>query len=268
MTISNGVIAERCLFRHYGNPALCEPLNPAYISLHGMDGKGGRVATSNVPEDYRGLLLADSPAREDLADVYTKLDAYARSLTKQFEDVRSELRAQGKTDNEIRIKSLYLWSESPGTGKTTSAIAIMNEYLVTHFIGSLKRKESPKQRPVYFLDANALQTEYNAFNRPRVPEDIAEPASRRYYDALEYAKYTEFVVVDDLATRSATEGFRSDLHSVINERVTNKRPTVYTSNVPIEQLEDVFGERRLVDRIRDMTMAIHFDGVSKRGARK
>lgn len=262
------VLTEKCLLRNIGNPALCEPFNPAYIALHGLDGKGGRVKSSAVPSDYLGVLLADSPAREGQAEVYTKLDAYARSFSKQFEDERKRLATEGQSEDEIRIKSLYLWSESPGTGKTTSAVALLNEYLIVHFIGKLKRKESPEQRPVYFLDANQLQTEYNAFNRPRVPEDIAEPASRRYYNAIEYAKQTEFVVIDDIGVRSVTDGFRADLHSVINERVTNMRPTVYTSNIPIEQLEDVFGERRLVDRIREMTMPIHFEGSSKRGIRK
>lgn len=259
---------SKCLLRNIGNPALCSPLSPAYVSLHGMDGRGGRVATSNVPEDYRGVMLHDSPAREGQAEVYAKLEAYAKSFPKQFDDVQARLEAQGQSENEIRIKSLYLWSESPGTGKTTSAVSLMNEYLVAHFIGSLKRKESPAQRPVFFLDANQLQTEYNAFNRPRVPEDIAEPASRRYYNAIENAKHTEFVVIDDIGIRQSTDGFRADLHSVINTRVSQQKPTIYTSNIPIEQLEDVFGERRLVDRIRDMTMPISFRGESKRGARK
>ena len=235
----------RCLFRHYDNPSLCSPLSPAYIAIHGMDGKGGRLANAGIPEDYRGLLLADSPAREGQAEVYAKLEAYAKSFTRQFPDVMAEVIAEGKTPNEARIKSLYLWSESPGTGKTTTAIALMGEYLLTHFIGSLKRKESPLQRPVYFVDMTDLITDYNAFNRPRVPDDIA-----------------------DIGVRSnVSEALRGDIHSLINHRVTNQKPTIYTSNLPMKQLEDVFGEKRLVDRISDLTLPMHFTGNSKRGVR-
>jgi len=259
---------EKCLLRNLGKPELCSPLNPVYISLHGYNGKGGRVANANAPEDYRGILLTDSPARESQASIYAKLEAYAKSFDKQFEDVREALRGEGQTENQIRIKSLYLWSRSPGTGKTTSASALLNEYLLAHYLGSLKRRETPKQRPAYFLDVNGLQTLYNEFNRPRVPDDIAEPAARRYYTAIERAKLTDFVVCDDIGVRDATDGFRGDLHSVIDYRVTQAKPTVYTSNIPIEELPLVFGEQRLADRISDMTQDFEFSGGSRRGKRR
>ena len=259
----------RCLFRHYDNPALCSPMNAAYIAIHGMDGNGGRIANANIPADYRGVLLKDSPAREGQADIYAKLDAYAKSFEKQFEDVRQALLAEGQSENEVRIKSLYLWSESPGTGKTCTSVALMNEYMIANFIGSLKRKETPPQRPVFLLDVNEMQTKYNEFNRPKVPEDIADKAARTYYNAIEYAKQAPFAVLDDIGVReSISDGFRGDLHSVINHRTTQAKPTIYTSNIPIEELPEVFGEQRLADRVRDMCAVFHFRGESKRGARR
>lgn len=258
---------SNCILRNLKGDNLCSPMNPIYLGLHGLNGKGGRVGAAGIPRDYDGVLLSDSPAREGQAETYRKLESYVKSFDKQFEDVVTALRAEGKTEDEIRIKSLYLWSASPGTGKTTTASALINEWILRNYIGHLKRKQTPPQRPAYFLDLSELQREYNAFNRPKVPDSIAEPASKRYYEALERAKFTPFVVLDDVGVRDATDGFRGDLHDLVNYRVTNEMPTVYTSNIPIKGLPQVFGEARLADRIRDMTMEIHFKGESQRGRR-
>ena len=257
----------QCLLRKLGDK-LCEPSSPLFIGLHGYDGKSGRESLANIPEDYRGLLLSDYPVKGEDEERDLFLDAYSSTFDRQFSDVEEALRIEGKTDNEIRIKSLYLWSESPGTGKTTTASALLNEYLLRHYIGTLKRGEVPKQRPVYFLDVNELQTKYNEFNRPKVPDNIAEKAANIYYQSIEKAKHTEFVVLDDIGVRDSSTGFRGDLHSVINHRTTNRMTTIYTSNVPILELPEVFGEKRLADRVRDMCEEIHFSGGSRRGKRR
>ncbi|MBU5341254.1 DNA replication protein [Caldibacillus hisashii] len=230
-------------------------MTDACVAFHGLNGDGGRVGAANVPADYHYVTLVNSPARESQAKIYRALEAYVRTFDRQFADRTVE-----------RIKSLYLYSEAPGTGKTTSAVAVLNAWLVTHFLGSLQRNRQPLQAPAYFLDVNSWQTDYNEFNRARVPDSIAEPAARRYYSAMERAKQAPFAVLDDIGVRQATEGFRGDLHSVINYRVTNAMPTVYTSNLPIEDMARVF-DNRLYDRMRDMCAELKFEGESKRGRR-
>jgi DNA replication protein DnaC len=83
--------------------------------MHGYSGTGGRVANAGTPADYRLLTLSTSPAREEQAKIYATLEKYVATFERQFDA------------NADRIKSLYLWSESPGTGKTTTAIAVLNE---------------------------------------------------------------------------------------------------------------------------------------------
>jgi DNA replication protein DnaC len=221
----------------------------------GYSGMGGRVSAANVPDDYRRYTLQTSPSRDNQSAAYRKVDAYVATFTRMFD-----------ADGE-RIKSLYLRSEAPGTGKTTTACAIINEWIIAHYIGSIKRNRQPLERPAYFLDVNAWQSSYNEFNRSRVPDHIAEPAAERYYNAQRYAMQAPFAVLDDVGVRDCTEGFRGDLHTVINERTANGMPTIYTSNVTIAELTSLY-DARLADRISDMCVDIAFEGRSKRGMRK
>ena len=223
--------------------------------MHGYNCAGGRVHAANLPNDYRLITLENSPARANQTEAYEIIDAYAETFTRMFDP------------DSDRIKSLYLFSRNPGTGKTTTAAALINAWLITHYIGSVRRGRHPLERPAYFLDVNAWQTDFNAFNRPRVPDSIAEPASERYYRAMQIASDVPFAVLDDIGVRDASDAFRADLHAIINARVMAGLPTVYTSNIPMRELAQVF-DARLADRIRDMCVEVVFKGESKRGMRK
>lgn len=234
----------------------CDAHSSVHVGFHGASGEGGRVGAANVPKDYRNVTLENSPVRASQPKAYELFDAYAGTFANQFDE-------DGR-----RIMSLYLTSVAVGTGKTTSASALLNTFLITHYVGAIQRGLTPQQRPAYYLDCTDFLTDYNAFNRPRVPDDIAEVASRRYYRAMEHAKHTDFVVMDDIGVRSnVSDAFRGDLHSVINHRTVERKPTIFTSNIPMEELPKVFGEERLYDRLRDQCMSVPFTGASKRGRR-
>lgn len=256
---SKCVLAAHC--KNAAGPS-CNAMCGAWIGVHGHNGRGGRVAAAGLPDDYARLMLANSPAREAIAQgktskyrVYSVLEHYADTFSRQF-DPEAE-----------RIKSLYLYSDEPGTGKTTAAAGLVNEWIIRHYIGSIQRGLTPHERPALFVDVNAWQTLFLGFNRSHVPQETAEPIAREYYAMEQRAKTTPFVVLDDIGVRGASDAFRADLHGVVNHRVTNGLPTVYTSNVALTDLAAIF-DRRLADRIRDMCVDVAFVGESKRGIRK
>ncbi|ANS49320.1 MULTISPECIES: DNA replication protein [Bacillus cereus group] len=238
----------------------CNRQCTSYIALHGHNGNGGRMAATNLPKEYRHLTLLNSPVKDTQPKVYKSIEAYLTTFSRQFEAVAS-------LDPKDKIKSMYLFSEETGTGKTTTAAVILNEWLIRHYIGSLQRNRQSLQVPGYFLDVNEWQTLFNEFNRSNIPKEVSEKAAKEYYRRGSHAKMAPFVVLDDIGVRSATEAFRGDLHAVINHRVTNGLPTVYTSNIPIDELESVF-DRRLYDRVRDLCVVLPFEGESKRGMRR
>jgi len=221
----------------------CTKLCPHRIALHGLDGKSGRIGNTDLPADYRGITLANSPVRTDQAENYVLFDKYAQTF------------------NRGDVKSLYLWSESPGTGKTTTAAAFISEWVARDYLGALKAGEQPRQFSAYFLDINELQTQYNLAT---MTDD--NDAMKRIGTKIKRTQDAPFAVVDDVGTRSSTEAFTSYVHAIINHRTSNAMPTVFTSNLPIEEMSDVFTQR-LYDRIRDQCGVIHFAGTSKRGRR-
>jgi DNA replication protein len=221
------------------------------LLFHGISGKGGITATSKIPLEYRYNLL------EDLTVNQRVFESYINTFYRYSAEYATP---------EQRIKSLYLWSEETGTGKTFTASAILNEFALHNCLSAWKNERDLPNIPIYFLDVNELQDLYNQFNRPGTDSTVREEASSEYYNRIKMAKKASMTVFDDIGVRGATEGFRGDLHSLINHRVTQQSPSVYTSNFPLSELEAVY-DKRLYDRVRDLCVEVHFDGTSKRGKR-
>jgi DNA replication protein DnaC len=217
--------------------------------MHGYSGAGGRIGNAGTPSDYRLLTLKNSPAREAQAKTYGILDKYVATFERQFED------------GAERIKSLYLWSESPGNGKTTTATALLNEWIIANYLGSLKLGRQALQTPGVMLDVNAFQTDYNLATMTNDESEIAKIKA-----TIQRTQTAPFAVLDDIGVRSASEAFRAYVHAIVNYRTTNGLPTVFTSNLPIEEMAVVF-DGRLYDRMRDQCAILYFEGKSKRGRR-
>ncbi len=238
-------MTQKCILddKRKGGCASCLPQCAHRIAMNGLNGEGGRVGAAGLPKEYRHLTLTNSPAREGQSDIYASLERYAATFG---------------GDN---VKSVYLWSESPGTGKTTTAASLANEFIARSYIEALRKGEQPAQVLAVYMDANEFQSRYNL---AALTND--EDAMKRIGTNIKRMQAAPFAVIDDLGVRGSTEAFTSYLHAIINHRVVNGKPTVFTSNVPIEDLADVFTPR-LYDRIRDQNGVIHFKGTSKRGRR-
>jgi DNA replication protein DnaC len=242
----NCILSERCKL---ANGPTCNRTCRLISACKGIRGTGGRVANAGTPMDYRLLTLKTSPARDEQAKIYATLEKYVATFDRMFDA------------NADRIKSLYLWSESPGTGKTTTAIAVLNEWMIAHYLGSLKRERQAAQVPAVFLDVNSFQTSYNLATMTNDDSEMAKIKA-----TIQRTQTAPFAVLDDIGVRSASEAFRSYVHAIVNYRTANGLPTVFTSNLPIEEMAQVF-DARLYDRMRDMCAVLHFGGESKRGRR-
>jgi DNA replication protein DnaC len=230
-----------------------------FIPLHGKSGETGRSGASEIPMEYRLSTIQNSIVRAEQEEAYELLDTYEASMSRIFEQ---------SADPKSRVKNLYLWSAESGTGKSLTASSVLNSFLIKYYLGCKKRQLQADQTPIYFLDLNEFHTLFNKMTRPGIPTHVREEASETFYHQMAQAKKAVMVVLDDVGTRSITEALRGDILDIVNERMKHYRPTIFTSNLALEQLPALFGEQRLFDRIRDLALVIEFEGESKRGLRK
>ena len=204
-----------------------------------------RYEAANIPTEYQGLYMDDNPVRESQSKVYEALDKYVESFHK----------------SDVRIKNVFLFSKNSGTGKSHTAIALLNEFIRRRFLMFAKEGRQIPETIGYFLDVTAWQNEYNMAAMSGDQDGMAKISAD-----IKRLSEIELVVFDDLAVRSVSEALAGYVHTIINARNVAGLPTIFTSNVPMEDVSQVF-DRRTYDRVRDMTVQLHFGGESKRGRR-
>ena len=238
MDCANCPYNSRCKKPNADNPACY-----MYTRLQNL------IALSKVPKKYRKCTADNLPIKEDNPQAYKIIVKYCNTVIEQV------------TENN---NSLYLYSkpnkDNPlgcGTGKTTSACAILNTFMYEANWLNLKRQLELPMIPALFIRCSDFQNVYNAQFRNQ------DSASTEYY-AYKYAMKTcTLLVLDDIAIRSCTEAFLNEMYEVINCRNMEELTTIYTSNVAITELEKTL-DSRIASRVQESCFRIAFSGKDHR----
>lgn len=224
-----------------------------FIMLHGQDGESGFWRTTGVPTKYRKCLVGNLPIKEANPKPYEIAVKYMANI--------------GSYVDEKGV-GLFLFSvpskENPfgtGTGKTTTAITILNEYVLYAVKKHLKKEKELKTNPAIFVKASEFQNKYNSQFRGSF--ELQQEASNMFYKFKERMKKTPLLVIDDIAVRDATEPFKNEVFEIIDYRATEGLATIITSNYPLEKVAEFLGER-IASRIEGMCFKIGFTGTDFR----
>lgn len=242
---------DKC--NNYSNYEKCNNECFAYVVLHGVNGKSGYWGNSRIPEKYKECTVDNLPIGSDNPDAEKVIKRYCSDFDKFVLDKGMGLFLFSIPNAENRLGT--------GTGKTTSAITILNEYLIHRVQSFIKNDFDFKDNPVMFLKLSELQNTYNSQFRGGFK--IQEEASIKYYTLLKRMKTVELLVLDDIGIRDLSEPFKNELYDVIDTRVTNGLSTIYTSNYPLSTLADLLGER-IVSRIEGQCYSVGFKGEDHR----
>lgn len=131
---------------------------------------------------------------------------------------------------------------SPGNGKSYLSFAIANRLL-------------QKQTPVICISINGLLE--------RIRETYSRWGKEGETEILKSLGNADLVVLDDLGVEQSTEWSVTKIYNIIDSRYRNKLPLIVTTNVSIEDLKEMYGERT-VDRLLEMCTPIKNNGPSIR----
>lgn len=225
--------------------------------LEGNGGKGGLWATTGVPKKYRGARLSNLPIQADNPKAYALAEKYVGNVLLYVQEKNA---------------GLYLYSipnqDNPlgtGTGKTTTAVTILNEYVIARSREYFTGRQAMDDNPAIFVKGTELQNLFNAQFRGSFQGK--EEASIKYYRLKKLVKETELVVIDDIATRGQriSEAYEEELYEIIDWRASqvDNGATIFTSNINVAELSGILGER-ITSRIQGMTINVGFNGSDNR----
>lgn len=249
-------LEKSCLLAPYcskaGDKKFCSPLCFPHTRMHGENGDGGLLAVANIPTKYRKSTIENLPIQAANPKAHAIIQKFGRTVMQ-------------KVDDGI---GLYLFgvpsAENPkgtGTGKTTAATAITIEYLRQRTMMEAKRERPIEGTPAFFMKMATFQNVYNS--QFRGSQD-SQAANGDTYQALKRKmKKCDLLIMDDIGLRGTTEGLQNELYEIIDERDTNERATIFTSNVPLDHISEIMSEQ-IASRIEGMTHAIPFAGKDNR----
>lgn len=224
-----------------------------FVMLHGQDGESGFWRTTGVSKKYKGCLIDNLPIKEANPKAY-------EIAVKYISQIGSFVEEKGV--------GLFLFSipnkENPfgtGTGKTTTAVTILNEYVLYAVRRHLKGECELKKNPAIFVKASEFQNKYNAQFRGSF--ELQQQASNEFYRYKERMKKIKLLVIDDIAVRDTTEAFKNELFEIIDYRATEGLATIFTSNYPLIKINEFLGER-IASRIDGMCYQVGFQGTDNR----
>lgn len=164
-------------------------------------------------------------------DVYSRNMAKVKQITDDFTGNYKRWEKEGK--------GLYLWSKTPGSGKTFLASSISRTVMVVH------------DRQMRFITA----PDYIS----RVGENFnAEKGSA---DPSEIYRECSLLVLDDIGAQKTGDWQRQELFRIVNTRMESGLITIYTSNMAPENLNV---DDRTIDRIIKSSVVIQMPEESIR----
>ncbi|TMN21871.1 ATP-binding protein [Lentibacillus cibarius] len=102
-------------------------------------------------------------------------------------------------------------------------------------------------QPIYISTVNLLNEVKKTYNQG--PKTSSQ-------SLVEFFKEARVLVFDDLGLEKTTDWSEEKITEILEERMNNKRPTIITSNIPVQELTNKYPAGRVESRLEKMTFPV------------
>lgn len=189
------------------------------------------LSFAHIPKEFQELKVGDFDTEMYDGECITAAKG-AKAAAVGFVKNFSKIRETGR--------GLYFYSKMPGSGKTRLMASVGN---------AVVKMQSVTVR--FITAANLYDKIKSTFNSE----------GSEYEDMLKEIKEIDVLLIDDVGAEMPTEWTSSMFCSILNDRLTQNKITVFTSNYSIAALPY---DERIRSRISKMAVPIHFPEQSVR----
>lgn len=204
-----------------------------------------RARIAGIPEEFRGLTLRSFDVNiyehDEAKAIASRAKQAAANFVRNFDRIKVEFSGKG----------LYFWSRTKGSGKTRLGASIANALIQIH----AERGEQIDVRYAVLVDLIE-----------QIKETFDNDSKLKTKDVTDAVKNADVLVLDDLGVESDSTFVNQILYRLLNHRMTKELPTIFTSNIPVEELGQKFqmDDGRIQSRITKMSFSIAMPEESAR----
>lgn len=193
--------------------------------------------------DLSGIppIFANATVRSFETVIYKQKDSRERAAAAKLAAINYVKNFEVMQENG---KGLYLYSNVKGSGKTRLSVSVANALVSQHGID------------IAFIKSMDLISQ--------VRKTFKKDSEQTESEVVATFRKVELLVIDDLAIKGATEFEERIFYDIIDHRLEHKKTTLFTSNVPIDELENYYPGGRVSGRIKRMSMEIYMPEESIR----
>lgn len=193
-----------------------------------------RLMSARLPEEFKDASLNsfdinvyDKPESKERA-------ANAKRVAKNYVLKFEKMRELGK--------GLYFFSEEKGSGKTRLAASILHAITKVY-----DKKEEKPLKIIYSSTADLIGEIKSTFD---------SESKVKSTDIMDAVKTADLVVLDDIGVEKVTDFVEETFTRILDYRLQNKKPTILTSNLSIDDLDTIYKSGRVSSRVEKLTFPV------------